>query len=599
MVTVILILFAVIPIAFRSSELFESSFGKSQYDANAELANSKASDVDDLMLSYIEKIRTVTNLMLTDFASEDQRKKALDPTFGRDLDLISLDVYQLENGRAKMLGRQVNETYLKQYGLDARYIDRLRKEKEKVLPVASIFSAKSKVLIRNTTLEKGAPMFSIGVPFPDSKGAVQHIAIGDFRLSRLQKSFALSGVRTLFLVDDEGLVMAHKEDRQALEARSLKELPIVQEALQRGERASRGQKKFFDHDMNQWLVGAYSRTAFGLTVIAEAPENIILEPAKLVRLEAFEVAGYVLSGALFLIIIFSMTLTSPIESLHEATQIVAQGNFDVVADVSSSDEVGELASSFNRMVTGLKERDKVKNLLNKFHGSSITEDLLKNDVGLGGKLKNVTVFFSDIRGFTKFSEGHSPEEVVTMLNEYFQIMVGIITKNHGVVDKFVGDAIMAVWGAPNSTDDDRYHAAKACLEMRVALAELNEVRRKRGQTEIKVGMGLHAGPAISGTIGSTERMEYTVIGDTVNMAARIEASTKAFGTDMLVSDAVADAIASRFMLELAGKAEVKGKSQPIKMYKVRGRLENGKEIPVKTAYSDYAPEDADKVKIAS
>jgi adenylate cyclase len=250
------------------------------------------------------------------------------------------------------------------------------------------------------------------------------------------------------------------------------------------------------------------------------------------------------------------------------------------------------------MIIGLKERDKVKNILNKFHGSSITEDLLKNDIGLGGTRKDVTVFFSDIRGFTKFSEGHTPEEVVTMLNEYFQIMVSIITTNGGVVDKFVGDAIMAVWGAPNSTENDQLMAVKACLEMRVALAELNERRMARGESEIRIGMGLHSGPAISGTIGSTERMEYTVIGDTVNMASRIESSTKAFGADLLVSEDVVRPINSDFIFELAGTAEVKGKSEPIKMYKVKGAIENGEHILIQTPYSDYEAEHAEKVKVA-
>lgn len=597
-VTVVLILTAVLPIAFRSAQLFESSFGRSQHDTNAELANMKSSDIDDLMLSFVEKIRTLSNLISQDFIDDEQRKRVLEQAFGHDLDLVSLDLYQLENGRPKLYKRHINEAFLKPFGFDAKYIDRVRKEKAEAVPLLSVFANKSKILIRNTTLPNGLPLFSIAVPFPDEFGVIRQIAVGDFRLSRLQKAFALSGVRTLFLVDEKGVVLAHKNDTYALQGRSIEHLPIVEEALARHE-SNKGQKRFFDQDEKKWLVGAYSKTAFGLTVIAEAPEMLILEPAKVVKLEAFEVAGYVLSGALFFVILFSLTLTSPIEDLHEATQIVASGNFDVFAPVTTRDEVGELASSFNRMVVGLKERDKVKNILTKFHGSSITDDLMKNDLHLGGNRKDVTVFFSDIRGFTKFSEGHTPEEVVEMLNEYFQIMVSIITKNHGVVDKFVGDAIMAVWGAPTSTGDDRYWAVIACLEMRIALNELNERRQQRGHSPILIGMGLHSGTAISGTIGSTERMEYTVIGDTVNMASRIESSTKAFGADLLISGAVAHDIESRFLLDFAGSAEVKGKTEPIKMFKVRGRFENGASIPITTPYSDYQAEHADKVKVAS
>jgi adenylate cyclase len=134
--------------------------------------------------------------------------------------------------------------------------------------------------------------------------------------------------------------------------------------------------------------------------------------------------------------------------------------------------------------------------------------------------------------------------------------------------------------------------------MRKALESLNETRIARNQPPINIGMGLHAGQAISGTIGSDERMEYTVIGNTVNTASRIEASTKAFGADLLISDTVIEKIGEDFKVELAGAAEVKGRSEALKMFKVRGyRAEDGTMVEVKTAYSDYEAEAADKVKI--
>jgi adenylate cyclase len=135
--------------------------------------------------------------------------------------------------------------------------------------------------------------------------------------------------------------------------------------------------------------------------------------------------------------------------------------------------------------------------------------------------------------------------------------------------------------------------------MRKALYELNNSRNDRGQTPLKIGIGLHSGPAISGTIGSMERMEYTVIGDTVNMASRIESSTKAFGSDLLVSEDVCAGLEDRLIFEFAGSAEVKGKSEPIKMYKVRGTIDRqGNHHEIRTPYSDYEPGHADKVKVA-
>ena len=160
--------------------------------------------------------------------------------------------------------------------------------------------------------------------------------------------------------------------------------------------------------------------------------------------------------------------------------------------------------------------------------------------------------------------------------------------------------VMAVWGAPESTDNDAADAVRACIEMRAALESLNEVRIGRGQPPVMIGMGLHTGYAISGTIGSDERMEYTVIGDTVNQSSRIEASTKAFGTDLLLSEDTANLVKDSILIEKAGDVEVKGKAKPLSLFKVRGYLdENGKEVIVKTDYSDYEAEKADKVKMAS
>lgn len=604
--TVLLILATVAPIASRNSELFEESFGKSQQDANAELANSKASEVDGLLLNKLEKIKTVTNLLLQTFQDEEQRRRALDLVYFRDLDLVNIEIYGLTNGRPVLYRRETNEAYLSEFSLDRSYIDRLRSEKP--LPLMAVFADKDQIRVQNSTLPKGVPLFTLGVPFPDTTGIVRHIAIADLRLDRLQKAFALAGARTLYLIDQNGSVLAHSDDKLVVSGADFSNVPIVQEAVSRKTVASKGQKRFLEPLQSKWFIGAYSKTSLGLTVVAQAPEEIILEPARLVKREAFEIAGYALSGALFFVVLLSLSLTRPIERLHEALLRVGAGDFTIRTDVRSNDEVGDLATGFNFMVEGLRERDKVKSILTKFHGSSVTEDLLKRDVDLGGTRKEVTVFFSDIRDFTKFSEGHTPEEVVEMLNEYFHIMVTIITNNHGIVDKFVGDAIMAVWGAPESapgsdgqsTLQDRQFAIKASLEMRMALAELNERRIQRGQAPIRIGIGLHSGPAISGTIGSTERMEYTVIGDTVNMASRIESSTKAFGADLLVSESVAAGLEQRFVFEFAGSAEVKGKSQPVAMYKVRGYFSaTGESHLLRTDYSDFEAQEADKVKIAS
>jgi adenylate cyclase len=374
---------------------------------------------------------------------------------------------------------------------------------------------------------------------------------------------------------------------------------IVETALK--SESPKGKHQFVEYETQEDYAGAFAKTPYGVTVISQIPLAVVREPAIQARNEAIFITLSLIFTVFFISYVFSLTLTSPIEKLVYFAKQISKGKFNIQVrkNIHVNDEVGDLARAFDGMIAGLQERDKVKSLFSKFHGSSIAEDLINKEVAFGGKNKEVTVFFSDIRGFTAFSENRTPEEVVDMLNEYFSVMVKIITTHHGVVDKFIGDAIMAVWGAPQSTGRDSENAVRACIEMRKALLDLNHRRSARGQPPIKIGMGLHSGHAISGTIGSQERMEYTVIGDAVNMASRIESSTKAFGADLLISETVYQQVKEDFLVVAAGSAEVKGKAEALNLYKVRGfRDANGSMVEVITPFSDYEPEHADKVKVA-
>jgi adenylate cyclase len=168
------------------------------------------------------------------------------------------------------------------------------------------------------------------------------------------------------------------------------------------------------------------------------------------------------------------------------------------------------------------------------------------------------------------------------------------------VDKFVGDAIMAIWGVPFSTEWDTHLAVRACLAMREELSRLNELRISRGQVPLKIGMGLNRGPLIAGNIGSEEKMEFTVIGDTVNTASRLESMTKAYGTDLLISSRILDEIRDEFIVEECEAGKVKGKSEALQVFKVKGYYEakTKKPILIETAYSSYAAEKSDKVEAA-
>lgn len=594
--TVIILLIATVLITMQTSDIFaKSSLQREEY-SNQAFAASRATEVENILSSLVDKAKTSASILYksanapTALTSDD-----FELNFMKDKRFISMEILKLQGPTLELVSRKVKADYLKSaFNLSPDYIARVRDQQQ--FPIRSV--AQGAVEIRNASFAKGPAMFTIGLPLvKDPQGRISHVALVDVDLSVLQKAFSERSERTFFLVDRNGDLIAHQDEQKAMARLSMKASPLVAKSL--AEQTPRRQMRFIEPESGQNLIGAYNKTSFGVTVISQLPVELILEPAQAAERDAFFILGLVLSAALFVIFLFSMTLTSPIEKLAGLIQMVSKGNFDVKATshVKSHDEVGDLAKAFDHMTEGLKERDKVKSLFSKFHGSSVAEDLINKDIGVGGQTKDVVVFFSDIRGFTAFSEKRKPEEVVAMLNEYFAVMVAIINKHGGVVDKFIGDAIMAIWGAPKSSDRDAHMALRACIEMRRGLAALNERRMARGEPALMIGMGLHAGTAISGTIGSDERMEYTVIGNTVNTASRIEASTKAFGADLLVTDDVIKHVGEEFLLDYAGAAEVKGRSEAIKMYKVRGYMEKGERIEVRTPYSDYEAEGADKVKV--
>jgi adenylate cyclase len=591
--TTLLLVSVTVAIAIQSSSYFEKTSKQREESINLDYASAKSTEAENLLTSLVSKTQVSATLFMkaTDAASEFQIN------FNQEPDMMAIEIYESPVGGAiTTRASQVKEEEFIKQKVDKSYFAQLKQTMP--FPFKSVFTGQIEVL--NWSQAQKPAILVLGIPLiKDTYGRITHVALGYFKLASIQKPFSEKKERSFQLLDRRGSVIASSEESLALKQTNQASSPVFKLSL--ASKSPRGQKAIKLEGADYFA--AFSKTRFGVTAYSIISEDIILEPAREVKRKAFFIAGLVLSGSVFLIFLFSMSLTSPIEALAELIGIVSKGNFDVKASdrIKSvfQDEVKDLAFAFDNMTEGLKERDKVKNLFSKFHGSSVTDDLMNQEVGLGGQKKDVVVFFSDIRGFTAFSEKRSPEEVVEMLNEYFEVMVGIINKRGGVVDKFIGDAIMAVWGAPKGTDKDAYNATMACIEMRQALVVLNDKRKERDQPPLAMGIGLHAGSVISGTIGSTERMEYTVIGNTVNTGSRIEASTKAFGSDLLISEEVVKQIGDAFIVELAGSAEVKGRSEPLKMFKVRGYREQGVDVIVRTQYSDYEAEKVDKVKVSA
>jgi adenylate cyclase len=256
--------------------------------------------------------------------------------------------------------------------------------------------------------------------------------------------------------------------------------------------------------------------------------------------------------------------------VNSALKRVEQLDYVHVQGVHTGDELEDLASGFNTMVDGLKERDKLRTTFGKYMTATVMDHLLAGKVQLGGESLKVTILFTDIRSFTTISEKMDPQHLVGLLNEYFTEMVGIVMSEDGVVDKYIGDAIMAVFGAPVPKPEDPVNAVRAAVKMRRALVELNARLAERGVPTLRTGIGIHTGEVVAGNIGSEKRMEYTVIGDAVNLASRLETSTKDLGVNVLISEDTYEL--TRHVVEARPVKEitVKGRKQPVMTYEVLG-----------------------------
>jgi len=281
----------------------------------------------------------------------------------------------------------------------------------------------------------------------------------------------------------------------------------------------------------------------------------------------------VLSISIIFIWFFSKTISIPLKTLAHAARQIESGEFNLNLRAKNRDEIGVLTASFQKMCTAL-------NIFGRFTNREIAVKAMRGEIKPGGFAKHGTVFFSDIRDFTAKSEHftnvfgiEASDKIVSWLNSYFTQMIECVEKTNGVVDKFIGDAVMAHWGTAytaGSPRKDAFNGVKAALMMRKALYFLNRERKKGdpANPSIRIGCGLNSGIVTAGQLGSDRRMEYTVIGDPVNLASRIESLTKTLGVDILISEDTWKLVGDKFLTEEMPSVAVKGKKKPVRVFAV-------------------------------
>lgn len=275
---------------------------------------------------------------------------------------------------------------------------------------------------------------------------------------------------------------------------------------------------------------------------------------------------FIILSSYFIGFLMTESFRKPLTDIKRATLLVKKGEYDIEIRVRSVDETGVLSETINEMAKSLKEKEFIKETFGKAVDYRVRDYFLQGNIKLGGQIQDAAILFSDIRGFTTYAEKRNPEEVVNLLNRFFEKMNECITKNGGMINKYIGDAILAVFNIPIQIEDYTDSAFLAAKDMLIELEKLNQELKKENKETIQIGIGLHSGKVLAGNIGSSDRIEYTVIGDTVNISSRLEGMSKEFSSPIIISETCFNSMKDNTGIYRLGKIKVKGRKESLLVY---------------------------------
>jgi adenylate cyclase len=400
---------------------------------------------------------------------------------------------------------------------------------------------------RKLTEEFSAARHIIGA-YPKNAAGSQTLAEVETLLDQIEPAYQIINNRQREVID---IQLAGEHDRANQQLNLLNDL----------QRTVQNQRESVNSKMAKWSASATrateqrERSVFWLT-IAATTSTVLL---------GMTVAALITNR-----------LSRPVRSLVTAMRDVQQGNLNIQLPVGSTDEVGRLTDAFNFFVKELRSKERMKQTFGKYIDPRILERVLAQSgaEAIAGGRQEMTVLFADLVGFTGLSERLSPLLMVTLLNRHFGLQALAVQEHHGVVDKFVGDSVMAFWGPPFVKPEE--HAALACRAAKAQLVALDTLRRelpditglRRDLPAVDLCIGICTGEVVVGNIGSDNTRSYTVIGDTANLAARLERANRVYGTHILVSEATARAAGSQFEMREIDTISVKGKTETTRIFEL-------------------------------
>ncbi len=417
----------------------------------------------------------------------------------------------------------------------------------------------------------GLYMYTVG-PIRNEEGRLGAVMVGT-PVEAMIRQLALKTLANLTIYDQAGEPVVSTVGNplpQPVDEAILTELPNISEILLT-RRFQVGARTYIEAVESLYLRGEPSEWIIGVSL----PEDLVREAQ---GPSTWQILTITTIGVLALVglgVVVAQLIAVPVFRLLDASEKVGEGQFDIEVPVEAEDEIGLLTRSFNRMVKGLKQREFIREMFGRMVSADVREAILRNQVAVGGEIREVTVLFTDVRGFTALSEKNTPQDTIALLNEFFSIVTKATHGHQGVVNHFGGDSVLAVFGAPiaRPLKDTIEQAVLTAIEIQRGVIELNARRIAKGLSPLRFGIGINSGPVIAGNIGSEDRFTYTVIGDVVNVAARLQGISRQFpSTPLLIPQSTLEAVKDALDIEVEclGDFALKGKEQPVPVCAIIG-----------------------------
>lgn len=522
-----------------------------------------SSDIQGIVIKGEQLVQSLIRPNLT----KEDRRFITDLFFSNDKDFIFVGLYTQSENALKADRTFYNENNLIDANLSEDEVESaVVRNQENIMRAFT-----GKPIIINSTPGFSQQSFILALP-ANVESTNQKILVIMVKLEKILPAFEKKGIVTTFMVNDEGRAIAHPVEDVIVAATIFMDLPIVKSML--ASQVDNGQTRYMSSEGKPFL-GSYRKVGFGdAGIISIISEDKAFEAVYNIQERNIYIVAISLCLALIIVFFFAKSISRPILSLLWATLEIAKGNFRIGIRPTTNDEVGLLTKYFITMGEGLEEREKVKNILGSMIDPVVVKEAMVDLAALKrGKEAEITSFFSDVAGFSTISEQLTSVELASLLNEYLSAMTILLKENEGVLDKYIGDAIVGIFGAPVDVHNHAVKACKASLEMVAKLEDLRQYWQKnnlysREAQIMDARIGLNTGPAKVGFMGTDALASYTMMGDTVNLAARLEAAGKDYGVNIMIAENTNRLVQTEMATRILDLVRVKGKNEPVRVYEL-------------------------------